>query len=70
MDSRYEVKLDHPIGGIVGIIVSTWASFAFLRDSILGSPPLKSKVKRSLHFVAGIGFGLLAIEIGILLANQ
>ena len=60
--------VSHVIGALIAMVVSTWASFAFFRGSITGSPPLYSKgwFKRSLHFAAGIMFTSLEIAIALL----
>ena len=60
------------VGIVIGLAVSTWASFTFLRCSISGAPPLYSHglFKRSMHFLAGIIFGSLAIEIALMLARK
>jgi hypothetical protein len=66
------MKMDHPIGAIVGMIASGWASVTFLRGSISGAPPLYSKgwPNRTLHFAAGIIFALLLVIIGVMLVRK
>ena len=65
------MKMNHPIGALIGIVVSGWASFTFLRGSITGSPPLYSTswLQRVLHLVAGIIFGVIALGLGLMLTR-
>jgi hypothetical protein len=67
LNALIPTKIDHPIGLVVAMVFSVWASFSFLRGSITGAPPLYSKgwFQRSLHFAAGIIFGLEAIYIAL-----
>ena len=68
----FPMKIDHPISLVVAMVFSVWASFSFFRGSITGAPPLYSKgwFQRSLHFVAGIIFGLEAIYIALKIAGN
>jgi uncharacterized membrane protein YfcA len=65
-------QASHAIGALIGMVLSAWASFTFFRSSITGAPPLYSKgsFERSLHFVAGIIFGSLAIGIALKLGGK
>jgi hypothetical protein len=62
----------HSIGFLVALAASLWAAFMFIRGSITGAPPLYSKgpLRRSLHFIAGLIFALLAIGIGAMLVRK
>jgi hypothetical protein len=62
----------HRLGALIGLVISSWASFTFFRGSVTGAPPLYSKgpLQRTLHFVAGIIFAALALEIGVMLAHK
>jgi hypothetical protein len=66
------MKLDHLIGAVIALILSTWASFTFFRGSLTGAPPLYSKgwYKRGLHVIAGIIFGSLAVSIALKIAGK
>ena len=61
-----------PIGFVVGIVASLWASFTFVRSSITGGPPLYSKgrFQRTLHFAAGIIFAVLAVGISVMFIRK
>ena len=50
-------------GFVCATVVSAWASFSFFKGSLMGSPPLYSHgwLQRTLHFVAGILFSVLAL---------
>ena len=50
-------------GFVLATLVSAWASFSFFKGSLRGSPPLYSHgwLQRTLHFVAGILFSILAL---------
>jgi hypothetical protein len=66
------MKTPQIFGHLLAVIVSSWASFSFLRGSITGAPPLYSRTwaQRILHFIAGIIFGALAIGIAMKLAGR
>jgi hypothetical protein len=66
------MKLEHLIGALIALSLSTWASFAFFRGSLTGAQPLCSQgwFKRALHFAAGIIFGSLAIGIASKIAEK
>jgi len=60
------------VGFFVALAASLWAAFVFLRSSITGAPPLYSKGRwrRTLHFIAGVIFAVLAVGIGVMLVHK
>jgi hypothetical protein len=66
------MKAAQVFGFVVAALASAWASFTFFRGSIFGAPPLHSRglLQRTLHFVAGIIFGVLAVGAFLKLAGK
>jgi len=51
------------VGFVLATVVSAWASFSFFKGSLSGSPPLYSHgwLQRTLHFIGGVLFSVLAL---------
>jgi hypothetical protein len=60
------------ISAIVCLVLSSWASFTFIKGAITSAPPLYSRgwFQRVLHFTAGLIFCALAIGAGLKIAGK